>query len=121
MPAVGSMRDRVLIQRKSVTVDGQGGRHVTWQDYDESFCRIRTVSLSARNRYQQFQVDVTHMIEMREVDGLDENMRMLLITDTEAEPRYFDIVSVEDHKRRKRFSIVLVRDVNMKQGNSRNR
>ncbi len=121
MPTVGSMRDRVSIQRKRVTVDRQGGRNVTWQDYGESFCSIRTVSLAARNRYQQFQVDVTHMIEMREVNGMDESMRMLLITDTEAEPRYFDIVSVEDHKRRKRFSIVLVRDVNMKQGNSRNR
>lgn len=121
MPTVGSMRDWVLIQKKNVTVDGQGGRHVTWQDYDQTFCRIRTMSLAARSRYQQYQVDVTHSVELREMDGLDENMRMLLTTDSEGEPRYFDIVSVEDHKRFKRFSIVLVRDVSMKQGKSRNR
>jgi len=115
MPEVGSMRDRVLIQTKLVTVDGQGGRHVSWQDFEETFCRIRTLSLAARSRYSQYQIDVTHEVEMREIEGLTNSMRMLLITDDDSTPRFLDIVSIEDAKRRKRFSKVLVRDPDMKQ------
>ena len=121
MASIGSMRDRVLIQKKVTKTDGQGGRVVVWQDFDESTCSIAALSLAARSRFGQYQIDVTHIISIRNIEGLDENMRMLLITDYESTPRYFDIVSVEDDKNRKRFSKVIVQENRVKQVGRRNR
>lgn len=121
MAALGGMRDWILIQKKTVTADGQGGKITKWQDFDEAYCKFKTLSLLVRNRYAQHQVDVTDLIEMREIPGLDENMRILKITDTEAEPVYYDVVSVEDDKKRMRFMNVLVRLHKVKQGRKKNR
>jgi SPP1 family predicted phage head-tail adaptor len=121
VPSIGTMRERVLIQKKITSSDGQGGKTVRWQDFEESFCSIVTLSLAARSRYQQYQIDVTHSISLRNIEGLDENMRMLLITDSASSPKWFDIVSVEDDKQRKRFSTVMVRESKVKQVRRRNR
>lgn len=115
MASIGAMRERVLIQKKITSSDGQGGKTVTWQDFGESFCSVTTLSLAARSRFGQYQIDVTHTISMRNMEGLDENMRMFLITDSASDSKLFDIVSVEDDKLRKRFSSVMVRESNVKQ------
>ncbi len=115
MASIGAMRERVLIQRKITSSDGQGGKTVTWRDLGESFCSVATLSLGARSRYQQYQIDVTHVVSMRNMEWLDDSMRMLLITDSASAPKWFDIVSVEDDKHRKRFSTVMVRESKVKQ------
>ncbi len=121
MPSIGGMRDWILIQKKTVTSDGQGGKITKWQDFGETYCKIETLSLFVRTRFAQHQVDVSDLIKMREMDGLDENMRILLITDSEGEPTYYDVVSVEDDKKRQRFLNVMVLKQRAKQGKKRNR
>lgn len=121
MPSIGGMRDWISIQKKTVTADGQGGKITKWRDFGETYCKIKNLSLFVRNRFAQHQVDVSDLIEMREMEGLDENMRILLITDSAGEPTYYDIVSVEDDKKRKRFLNVMVMKQRVKQGKKRNR
>jgi SPP1 family predicted phage head-tail adaptor len=51
MLTAGALRDRVTVQQKSTTADGQGGRSTTWATLATVFAQV--LAMSARERLAQ--------------------------------------------------------------------
>lgn len=118
--SLGRMREHILIQKKTVTSDGQGGHVVKWVEFADCPAEIKEFSLLQRARFQTLQIDVTHSISIRHLDGLEDSMRVFIVTDESAEPEMLDIVSIGDKLKRERFMTIIAKLHRIKQGPRKN-
>lgn len=97
---------------------------MSWRDVGTFPCRIKTLSLRERNRYDTFNIDVTHRVELRDSgddgDVIDEHMRAIDVTN-DAAGTMFDIISVQDIEKRDRFLEVMLRETSAKKQRKQNR
>ena len=90
----GRLRERVTIQRASESRNALGETVLTWATYAERWASVEGVSARESLTAGQSQIDVSHRVRLRYVDGLTQNMRFLW------RGRKLEIVSLLEHANR---------------------
>jgi len=74
----GNLRQRVLLQQVTPTVDSYGETVEVWTDYKRAWCRIEPLMGKELLDARQLTADVTHRVTMRNRDDVTEKMRINL-------------------------------------------
>ena len=90
----GKLRERVTIQRASESRNALGETVLAWATYAERWASVEGVSARESLTAGQSQIDVSHRVRLRYVDGLTQNMRFLW------RGRKLEIVSLLEHANR---------------------
>lgn len=75
---IGNMRQRITIQKESRGGDSGGGFEENWTDVATRWAGVRPVTGRERETGMQLEAQVTHIVTMRYLDGLNPGMRILL-------------------------------------------
>jgi SPP1 family predicted phage head-tail adaptor len=73
---ISELRHRIKIQSLTRSSDGQGGWNESWSDFVEVWASIKPSSASERYFSQKIEMNVTHKIVVRWLDGLTQEMRI---------------------------------------------
>lgn len=77
MIQAGDLRERVLLQSKSVTRDAYGAEVISWADFKERWAEVTPLSGREYISMRQSQSDVTTRVRMRWLPGVSTTMRLL--------------------------------------------
>jgi SPP1 family predicted phage head-tail adaptor len=101
----GRLRERVTVQRATVSRNSIGESVQTWSDLVERWASVE--GLSGREVLQsgQQQTEVTHRVRMRYVDGMTHTDRLLW------RGRVLEISSLLEHANRTEHEILCVEEV----------
>lgn len=72
----GDLRDRVTIQQKSTTADGQGGRAVTWATLATVSATVKPVQMSERLQAAAIGSSLTYTVTIRYRPDVTPAMRL---------------------------------------------
>ena len=73
---IAELRERIKIQSLSRTADGIGGWNESWSDVAEVWAKIQPVSASERYFSQRIEMNTSHKITIRWMDGITAEMRI---------------------------------------------
>jgi SPP1 family predicted phage head-tail adaptor len=96
----GKLRDRVTIQRASESRNALGETVLTWTDYTERWASVDGVSSREALAAGQSQVEMSHRVRLRYVDGLTQSMRIMW------QGRKLEIVSLLEHGHRSEHELL---------------
>ena len=99
---VGAMRNRVDVQRRSLTRDGVGGQSEVWTFLSTIWVEIKALTGRELEAAQAVRATDTHQINLRYYPGLSAKDR-LVFTDPEALQHLYAITSVVDMEMRHRY------------------
>ncbi len=74
---IGKLRQRIIIQQKTDTPDGQGGCDSTWSTFATRWARVKPVSAKERSFAKKLEHNITHIVTIRHLSGVLTNMRVL--------------------------------------------
>lgn len=97
---IGTLRHRVTIEEKARVSDGGGGGTVTWSTVATVWASIDPVSGFKRMQSEQLQSRITHVVRIRERDGITTAMRIRLGA------RLFAIRSIINEGERDRWLVI---------------
>lgn len=90
----GKLRERVTIERATESRNALGETVLTWATFSERWASVEGVSAREFLQAGQQQVDMSHRVRMRYMDGLAQNMRFVW------RGRKLEIVSLLEHGNR---------------------
>jgi SPP1 family predicted phage head-tail adaptor len=96
----GKLRDRVTIQRASESRNARGETVLTWTDYTERWASVDGVSSREALAAGQSQVEMSHRVRLRYVNGLTQSMRIMW------QGRKLEIVSLLEHGHRSEHELL---------------
>ncbi len=96
----GKLRDRVTIQRASESRNALGETVLTWTDYTERWASVDGVSSREALAAGQSQVEMSHRVRLRYVNGLTQSMRIMW------QGRKLEIVSLLEHGHRSEHELL---------------
>ena len=103
----GKLRERVTIQRETVTRDSFGAEVNPWKDVTTVWASVRPGASGERfiSAADQMQATITHTVRIRQRAGISPKMRLLWGT------RKLDIQSVVDPDGRRREVLLLCEEI----------
>jgi SPP1 family predicted phage head-tail adaptor len=96
----GELKERVVIQASTESRNALGETTLSWSEYASRWASVEGVSAREALMNGKQEVNVTHRVKMRYVDGLTQNMRILWRGKT------LDIVSLLEHFSRSEHEII---------------
>lgn len=101
----GNLRNRIVVQDKSVTQNAYGEEVITWTAVASVWAAIEPLMGREFMAAQQVQAEVTTRIRLRYISGLAPEMRVLF------GGRVFEILSVQHVYERRRELILMCKEV----------
>jgi SPP1 family predicted phage head-tail adaptor len=96
----GELRERVVIQAPSETVNSLGETVLSWGTYAERWASVEGASAREALAAGQMDVTISHKVKMRYLDGLTQKMRIMW------RGRILEIVSLLEHANRSVHELV---------------
>ena len=96
----GSLRERVTVERASESRNALGETVLSWATFAERWASVEGVSSRELLQYGQQQIEVSHRVRMRWLDGLTHSMRIVW------RGRTLEIVSLLEHGNRSEHELV---------------
>jgi SPP1 family predicted phage head-tail adaptor len=96
----GSLRERVTVQQASESRNALGETVLSWATFAERWASVEGVSSRELLQYGQQQIEVSHRVRMRWLDGLTHSMRIVW------RGRTLEIVSLLEHGNRSEHELV---------------
>ena len=96
----GSLRERVTVQQASESRNALGETVLSWATFTERWASVEGVSSRELLQYGQQQIEVSHRVRMRWLDGLTQSMRIVW------RGRTLEIVSLLEHGNRSEHELV---------------
>lgn len=96
----GQLRERITVQQPVRTTSALGESLVTWSTYATRWASVEGVGSREALQYGQQQVEVTHKVRMRYLDGLTATMRI------QWRSRTLDVVSVLEYANRSEHVLI---------------
>lgn len=76
LTSIGKMRHRVMIQTPTAVPDGQGGNTTTWGTFKEVWAELLPSAREETNYGGRIQVARSHVMNIRYLPGLKQDMRV---------------------------------------------
>lgn len=76
MPAISKLRHRVVVEFPKRSPDGQGGTTVAWVEKAQIWAEVKPKKSLERIFAEQIQLQRTHVITCRFLDGVTNEMRI---------------------------------------------
>lgn len=73
----GALRHSVTIERETISLDDYGDQVRAWTPVCTVRAEVRHASGKEIDRFARIQTEITHIVTLRWMDGLDETMRLL--------------------------------------------
>lgn len=77
---IADLKKRITFQALTRTADGQGGWTESWADFASVWASLDPVSAAERFYSQRVEMNVSHKITIRKMDGLTPEMRIVFGT-----------------------------------------
>ena len=91
---IGLLRERVTIQRATESRNALGETVLNWTTFAERWAQVEGVSARESLTAGQSQIEVSHRVRLRYVDGMTQNMRIMW------RGRKLEITSLLEHNNR---------------------
>ena len=98
---VGALRERIVIQNRTLTTDGMGGSTEALTTFGTVWARIEPVSANQMFFSMQLQHRVTHKITIRKLAGIGNQMRISF------ENRTFQVHAFRDIEERGQYTEIM--------------
>lgn len=102
---VGHLRDSIVFETPSTTVNSRGESTPTWSTFATVFGEIRSVSGQEYIKNERIQGELTHQITIRFLSGLVDKMR------ASVGGKYYEIVAVLPDRTGARMQQVMCREL----------
>jgi len=96
----GQLRERVTVQQPTRTTTDLGESQLSWSTYATRWASVEGVSSREALQFGQQQVEITHKVRMRYLDGLTSQMRL------QWRSRTLDVVSVLEYGHRSEHVLI---------------
>ena len=96
----GQLRERVTVQQPTRTTADLGESQLSWSTYATRWASVEGVSSREALQFGQQQVEITHKVRMRYLDGLTAQMRL------QWRSRTLDVVSVLEYGNRSEHVLI---------------
>jgi SPP1 family predicted phage head-tail adaptor len=96
----GNLRERVTVQQASESRNALGETVLSWATFAERWASVEGVSSRELLQYGQQQIEVSHRVRMRWLDGLTQSMQIVW------RGRTLEIVSLLEHGNRSEHELV---------------
>jgi SPP1 family predicted phage head-tail adaptor len=96
----GELKERVVIQASSESRNALGETTLSWSEYTTRWASVEGVSAREFLLNGRQDINITHRVRMRYVDGLNQNMRILWRGKT------LEIVSLLEHFSRSEHELI---------------
>ena len=96
----GQLRERVTVQQPTRTTTDLGESQLSWSTYATRWASVEGVSSREALQFGQQQVEVTHKVRMRYLNGLTAQMRL------QWRSRTLDVVSVLEYGNRSEHVLI---------------
>lgn len=105
MSYIGSLKHKIEFLQQSTTIDEIGGRIDEWSVFKKVSANVSMASEAQRYYSEKLGVSYTHKIVIRELSGINENMRVRF------DGIDYKILSIVEDQNRLRFQILKVKKV----------
>ena len=96
----GQLRERVTVEQPTRTTTDLGESQLSWSTYATRWASVEGVSSREALQFGQQQVEITHKVRMRYLDGLTAQMRL------KWRSRTLDVVSVLEYGNRSEHVLI---------------
>jgi uncharacterized phiE125 gp8 family phage protein/SPP1 family predicted phage head-tail adaptor len=96
----GQLRERVTVEQPGRTTTTLGESQITWSTFATRWASVEGVSSREALQYGQQQIEITHKVRMRYLDGLTHEMRL------QWRSRTLDVVSVLEYANRSEHVLI---------------
>lgn len=96
----GELRERVTIQVSAESRNNLGETTLTWADFTTRWASVEGVSAREVLLNGQQDINLTHRVRMRYVDGLTQNMRLIW------RGRTLEVISLLEHNNRSEHELI---------------
>ena len=96
----GQLRERVTVEQPTRTTTDLGESQLNWSTYATRWASVEGVSSREALQFGQQQVEITHKVRMRYLDGLTAQMRL------KWRSRTLDVVSVLEYGNRSEHVLI---------------
>jgi len=96
----GQLRERVTVQQPTRTTTDLGESQLSWSTYATRWASVEGVSSREALQFGQQQVEITHKVRLRYLDGLTSQMRL------QWRSRTLDVVSVLEYGNRSEHVLI---------------
>lgn len=96
----GQLRERVNVEQPTRTTTDLGESQLSWSTYATRWASVEGVSSREALQFGQQQVEITHKVRMRYLDGLTSQMRL------QWRSRTLDVVSVLEYGNRSEHVLI---------------
>lgn len=96
----GDLKERVTIQSSTESRNALGETTLSWSDYTTRWASVDGVSSREALLNGKQDINITHRVKMRYVDGLTQNMRLVW------RGRVLEIVSLLEHFSRSEHELI---------------
>lgn len=96
----GELRERVTIQVSAESRNNLGETTLTWADFTTRWASVEGVSAREFLLNGQQDINLTHRVRMRYVDGLTQNMRLIW------RGRTLEVISLLEHNNRSEHELI---------------
>jgi SPP1 family predicted phage head-tail adaptor len=96
----GELRERVTVQVSAESRNNLGETTLTWSDLTTRWASVEGASAREVLLNGQQDVNITHRVRMRYVDGMTQNMRLVW------RGRTLDIISLLEHNNRSEHELI---------------
>jgi SPP1 family predicted phage head-tail adaptor len=96
----GELRERVTIQVSAESRNNLGETTLTWTDFTTRWASVEGVSAREVLLNGQQDINLTHRVRMRYVDGLTQNMRLIW------RGRTLEVISLLEHNNRSEHELI---------------
>jgi SPP1 family predicted phage head-tail adaptor len=96
----GQLRERVTVQQPTRTTTDLGESQLSWSTYATRWASVEGVSSREALQFGQQQVEITHKVRMRYLNGLTSQMRL------QWRSRTLDVVSVLEYGNRSEHVLI---------------
>ena len=73
----GALRHTVTIERETITLDAYGDQVRSWTPVCNVRAEVRHATGKEVDRFARIQTEITHIVTLRWMDGIDETMRLV--------------------------------------------
>lgn len=101
----GKMRERLVVQKAKESRNELGETTMTFEDFKSVWASVEGVSATENLNAGQQQIDITHRVKMRYLEGLTQKMQF------KWRNRTLQIVSLLEHGNRSQHEVICVEDV----------
>ena len=96
----GQLRERVTVEQPTRTTTDLGESQLSWSTYATRWASVEGVSSREALQFGQQQVEITHKVRLRYLDGLTSQMRL------QWRSRTLDVVSVLEYGNRSEHVLI---------------